>query len=217
MSYDNWLSAYYVNKFIKTSRNSSNKPLPLAVGSSIMIRQLGEFCRVSGVTCVMTLTLSILPCDVPAKDRAFRREVVRERRRHLRAAQDGGAWQDWMLTSSLTDYGEEDWFSDQEEEEEERTVSTADINSAVLRESRLRVMRELPKCADQEMAERYRIIKQVKNDEISEVKTKTEWNTLRKRLISAKIREIVDEKIRLADILYLYFFLKTTTTFIFIL
>ena len=49
MSYDNWLSAYYVNKFIKTSRNSSNKPLPLAVGSSIMIRQLGEFCRVSGV------------------------------------------------------------------------------------------------------------------------------------------------------------------------
>ena len=53
MSYDNWLSAYYVNKFIKTSRNSSNKPLPLAVGSSIMIRQLGEFCRVSGVMAVI--------------------------------------------------------------------------------------------------------------------------------------------------------------------
>ena len=43
MSYNNWLSAYYVSKFINTSRNSSNKPIPLAVGSSIMIRQLGEF------------------------------------------------------------------------------------------------------------------------------------------------------------------------------
>ena len=87
---------------------------------------------------------------------------MRERRRQLRAARDGGAWQDWMLGSPLTDYGEEDWFSDQEEEEREgeREVSTADINSAVLRESRLRVMRELPKCADQEMAERYKIIKQ---------------------------------------------------------
>ena len=103
---------------------------------------------------------------VTAKDRAFRREVMRERRRELRAARDGGAWQDWMLGSRLIDYGDEDWFSDQEKEEEEeegrreREVSTADINSAVLRESRLRVMRELPKCADQEMAERYRIIKQ---------------------------------------------------------
>ena len=37
----------------------------------------------------------------------------------------------------------------------------------------------------------------MKNDDFSEVKSKTEWNTLRKRLISAKIREIVDEKIRL--------------------
>ena len=36
----------------------------------------------------------------------------------------------------------------------------------------------------------------VKNEEVSEVKTKSEWNTLRKRLISAKIREIEDEKIR---------------------
>lgn len=36
----------------------------------------------------------------------------------------------------------------------------------------------------------------VKNAEMSEVKTKSEWNTLRKRLISAKIREIRDEKIR---------------------
>ena len=102
---------------------------------------------------------------VTAKDRAFRREVMRERRRELRAARDGGAWQDWMLGSRLTDYGDDDWFSDQEEEEgeeggREREVSTADINSAVLRESRLRVMRELPKCADQEMAERYKIIKQ---------------------------------------------------------
>ena len=125
-------------------------------------------------------------------------------------------WEDWI------DYGDEDWLTDQEEEEEEeeeeeREASTADIKSAVLRESRLRVMRELPKCADQEMAERYRIIKQagktvtvpahriiyfqVKNDELSEAKTKTEWNTLRKRLISAKIREIEDEKIRLVDIL----------------
>ena len=128
----------------------------------------------------------------------------------------GGEWEDW------TDYGDEDWLTDQEEEEkeeeeEEREASTADIKSAVLRESRLRVMRELPKCADQEMAERYRIIKQagntvtvsaqsiiylqVKNDELSEAKTKAEWNTLRKRLISAKIREIEDEKIRLVDIL----------------
>ena len=40
----------------------------------------------------------------------------------------------------------------------------------------------------------------MKNDEMSEVKTKTEWNTLRKRLISAKIREIADEKIRLVEI-----------------
>ena len=88
---------------------------------------------------------------------------MRERRRELRAALSGGNWQDWMLSRHLTDYGDEDWLTDQEEEEEEgeeREVSTADINSALLRESRLRVMRELPKCADQEMAERYKIIKQ---------------------------------------------------------
>ena len=48
MSYNNWLSAYYVSKFINTSRNSANKPIPLAMGSSIMIRQLGKLMR--GVT-----------------------------------------------------------------------------------------------------------------------------------------------------------------------
>ena len=104
-----------------------------------------------------------LNCNVTAKDRAFRREAMRERRRELRAALSGGNWQDWMLSRHLTDYGDEDWLTDQEEEEEEgeeREVSTADINSALLRESRLRVMRELPKCADQEMAARYKIIKQ---------------------------------------------------------
>ena len=100
---------------------------------------------------------------------------MRERRRQLRAARDGGAWQDWMLSGRLTDYGDEDWFSDQEEEEEEeegeceREVSTADINSAVLRESRLRVMRELPKCADKEMAERYRIIKEVRSETLRQL------------------------------------------------
>ena len=88
--------------------------------------------------------------------------MLRERRRQLRAAREGGAWQDWMLSGGLTDYGDEDWFSDQEEEEGERESSTADISSAVLRESRLRVMRELPKCEDKEMAERYRIIKEVR-------------------------------------------------------
>ena len=48
MSYNNWLSAYYVSKFINTSRNSANKPIPLAMGSSIMIRQLGKL--MPGVT-----------------------------------------------------------------------------------------------------------------------------------------------------------------------
>ena len=106
--------------------------------------------------------------------------MLRERRRQLRAARDGGAWQDWMLSSRLTDYGDEDWFSDQEEGQQGETeVSTADINSAVLRESRLRVMRELPKCADQEMAERYRIIKEVRANHWRDVRQLTEVSTSR--------------------------------------
>ena len=138
MSYSNWLSAYYVSKFINTSRNPANRPIPLAMGSSIMIRQL-------------------------ALDRAFRREVLRERRRALREARNGGLWESWMLStrvaaesSGLVDYGEEDWLTDEEEEEGESVV-----DSALLRESRLREMKQLPKCYDREMAERYRTIKQV--------------------------------------------------------
>ena len=53
----------------------------------------------------------------------------------------------------------------------------------------------------------------MKKEERTEVDSLREWNTLRKRLISAKIREIEDEKIRLVDIC-IEFLPKTTTTFI---
>ena len=105
--------------------------------------------------------------------------MLRERRRALRAAREGGAWQTWMLSnrvagensaSSVLDFEEDEWSTDEDGEGEEEEVTTA-IDSAVLRESRLRVMKQLPKCFDQEMAERYRTMKQVSHHIASSIST----------------------------------------------
>ena len=89
--------------------------------------------------------------------------MLRDRRRALREAREGGLWMSSTRvaadSNTLIDYEEEDWFTD-EEEEEEGAGARGGVDSALLRESRLREMKQLPVCFDQEMAERYKIIKQ---------------------------------------------------------
>ena len=145
-SSNHWLSAYYVQKFItNSSRNAStnnadsNRMLetPTPIQNSIMVRQL-------------------------ALDRALRKQVIKDRRRELRqdfhakavtASAKGGARR---FSFAIEDYGEDEWSTDEEEDEKSQQQE-----SALLRESRIKVMKSMPKSYDEDMAQRYKVIKQV--------------------------------------------------------
>lgn len=178
MSHHGWMSAYYVSKFLSNfSKNNKS-----TMEGSILIRQL-------------------------ALDRALRRKVLREKRKALRQKLrccSSAKSSTRRLSFVIFDYGEEDWSTDEEEEEGKMAEAKPPQASAAVRESRLRAMKNLPKCADNDMAERYKTMKQVKNDnQTSDVRTMAEWNTLRKRLISAKMMECKNtKKVSVADTVY---------------
>ena len=102
-----------------------------------------------------------------ALDRALRRKVVRERRRALRKASATEMIEERPSSRKLSfiihDYGEEDWTTNEDDDqdgdgdEDEKKPR----ESAAIRESRLRVMKNQPKCADEDMAIRYKTLKQV--------------------------------------------------------
>ena len=179
MSQNGWMSAYYVSKFLSNLGKNSKSTME----GSILIRQL-------------------------ALDRALRRKVLREKRRALRQQLhccSSAKSSTRRLSFVIFDYGEEDWSTDEEVEEAGKTPEVQPAQeSAAMRESRLRVMKNLPKCADNDMAQRYKTMKQVKNDnQTSDVRTMAEWNTLRKRLISAKMMECKNtKKVNVADTVY---------------
>ena len=142
MASDYWLTWFYVSKFIKNSNkssNSQNKIVAPSVGSSIMIRQL-------------------------ALDRALRRELLRERRKALRQEYNAkvvtNIQESRKLSFVIEDYGEEEWTTEDDESDNEDD-KTKEQESAAMRESRLRVMNDLPKCFDEDMAKRYKTLKQV--------------------------------------------------------
>ena len=138
MASDYWLTWFYVSKFIKNSNKNSSqsKIVTPSVNSSIMIRQL-------------------------ALDRALRRELLRERRKALRQKYIAvtNIQQSRRVSFIIEDYGEEEWTTEDESDIEED--KTKEQESAAMRESRLRVMNDLPKCVDEDMAERYKTLKQV--------------------------------------------------------
>lgn len=144
-SSDHWLSAYYVQKFItNSSRNAStNNALSnrmaepsSPIQNSIMVRQL-------------------------ALDRALRKQVIKDRRRELRQefhakAVTASAKGERRFSFVIEDYGEDEWSTDEEEDEKSHQPESAE-----LRESRIKFMKSMPKCYDEDMAQRYKVIKQV--------------------------------------------------------
>ena len=142
MASDYWLTWFYVSKFIKNSnKNSSqNRIVAPSIGSSIMIRQL-------------------------ALDRALRRELLRERRKALRQEYNAkivtNIQESRKVSFVIEDYGEEEWTTEDESDIEDD--KTKEQESAAMRESRLRVMNDMPKCFDEDMAKRYNTLKQVKH------------------------------------------------------
>ena len=101
-----------------------------------------------------------------ALDRALRRKVVRERRRALRKASSTEMIEERPSSRKLSflihDYGEEDWTTDEDDDHDDHDEDEKKPQeSAAIRESRLRVMKNQPKCADEDMAIRYKTLKQV--------------------------------------------------------
>ena len=103
-----------------------------------------------------------------ALDRALRRKVVRERRRALRKASATEMIEERPSSRKLSfiihDYGEEDWTTDEDDDDDDQDGDEDEKKpqeSAAIRESRLRVMKNQPKCADEDMAIRYKTLKQV--------------------------------------------------------
>ena len=137
-SSNHWLSAYYVQKFItNSSRNASTN-------NAHSNRMLETPTPIQNSIMVRQLAL----------DRALRKQVIKDRRRELRqdfhakavtASAKGGARR---FSFAIEDYGEDDEKSQQQE-------------SALLRESRIKVMKSMPKSYDEDMAQRYKVIKQV--------------------------------------------------------
>ena len=94
-----------------------------------------------------------------------RKRVLRQRLANVTEAVTVAIDSDHALDSRrlsffIDDYGDDDWTTDDAEDDDIENQQVEE--SATLRESRLRVMKSLPKCFDEDMAQRCKILKQVK-------------------------------------------------------